>query len=220
MRNNVRPRRGSLNSLAKKLVVLVLIGLAAAMPCMALSTCTGLWPLRNDWTFRSDVAAGYPGFRIANMKWEFESWASNYPANGSARYLFTLQSEDVPGFRVLGQYQRSGTFENASQRAAFRDNMFNAKSLTRAQLAALEQLWVRTYPGVPVVVGDDSPVGRVDSQSANWPVEVAKKYKNVPLDEVYRLKSGSQDSEGWHHGVYFRLNRQSGTWTDLKGFDK
>jgi hypothetical protein len=191
-----------------------------ALGIILASTLSGcaLWSLRDDARMRQQLQDSYPGFRVTELSYQdFDAGPFSMDAPRTAYYLFWLESEAVPGFKVSGHYYL--TRGGGSEGWGPRESMFDRTKLTEPQLVALERLWVRTFPSVEINVGDDSFTGLArDAQTKGVGTSVAAKYEGIPMDNVYVLSGDHEDLNGRSPAAYFQLDRANGQWRHLPGY--
>jgi hypothetical protein len=175
--------------------------LAIAIVVLVAAGCSS--SARDDVRFKSDIAAAFPGFHLVEMRYE-DLRGGGWPGESGtiARYMFKVQSDDVPTFHIVGPCETASlSYDAGIHDAHFRDNMFNRKSLTREQLGGLERVWASSFPTGDVIAGDGSDTGL-------WP----SKLKGVAASlkgPVYVL----QNTVGRLR--FFRLDPDSGQWSEV-----
>jgi hypothetical protein len=174
-----------------------------ALTAMTLSSCS---VSRDESLFRADIATAYPGFRLVDSYYfDDHGWA--LPGEGSASndagYAFSLESVEVPGFRVTGRYYTTPAWDE-NRRSFLERGLFNRKKLSQQQLVELEHLWVKSYHSTPV-----------DGDESAGPVDDALRAKQAYFKgNVYVLYVA--DNSGTRH--YFRLDPKTTHWSEVRDY--
>jgi len=159
--------------------------------------------------FRLHLKRAYPGFRVIEQNHRSSDPGFSFDAGPLAFYYYTLESVDVPGFKLYGSYYtvRHASDLGAERRTEIQTSLFNGKVLTRQQSTALQRLWVEKYPDVAVAVGDEAFTGAF-AQINTIGATVSERYAHIPRNQVYGLNG---DTGGGAMG-FFRLDPRSGNW--------
>lgn len=206
-----------MNALARSQHIRLWIAVLAVGVSLVVCGCSPNARGRDDDRFRALLAEDYPGFKVERLRYltNGSSWVGS-DAGPMATYDFTLDSEDAPGFRLVGMYylERLG----GQQGWAPRGSMFDGRPIPRSQLIELQRLWLSVAPATVIEVGDDSATGSMaNERRQDFLQRIAPKYRDIPLGQLYHLYGAAASDGRIRRSYYFRLS-PDGRWTYLPDF--